>query len=73
MIELLKRSMNQRLAFAVLVLVLVSVMLAFTKLESGSYTAILIALLTAFYGEQAFDRWVSKLSEVGNAKRENVE
>lgn len=59
MIDLLKRSMNQRLALAILALLVSGLLLGLGKLESGGLVAIWIALFTAYYGEQAFDRWAA--------------
>lgn len=59
MLALLERNMNQRLALAILVLLVSAVLLAADKLESGGFVAIIIGLLTAYYGQAAFDRWVA--------------
>lgn len=59
MIDLLARHMNQRVAFAALALILVTLSLCFGPLESGGYVTILLGLFAAYYGEQAFDRWVA--------------
>lgn len=59
MLALLERNMNQRLTLAMLMLFVSGALLAFDKLESGGFVTILIALMTAYYGQAAFDRWVA--------------
>lgn len=59
MLDLLKHSMNQRLAFALLALMALAVLVWAEKVESGGFVTAFLGLLAAYYGEQAFDRWVA--------------
>ncbi len=57
-IELLKRSMSQRLAFALLVLVVSAVLVAFRRIESSGFVTLMLGVVAAFFGSSAFDKWV---------------
>jgi hypothetical protein len=59
MLALLERNMNQRLTLALFILAVSGLLLAFEKLESGGFVTVLIGLMTAYYGQAAFDRWVA--------------
>ncbi len=60
MLDLLKRSMNQRLAYALLALLALLVLAWAEKIESGGFVTAFLGLVAAYYGEQAFDKWVAK-------------
>ena len=57
-IELLKRSMSQRLAFALLVLVVSAVLVAFQRIDSSGFVTLMLGVVAAFFGTSAFDKWV---------------
>lgn len=59
MLDLLKRSMNQRLAFALLALATIAMLVWGEKVESGGFVTMFLGLVAAYYGEQAFDRWLA--------------
>jgi uncharacterized membrane protein len=56
MLDLLKRTMNQRMAFGLLVLCVASALLAARRLESSGYVTMMLGLIVAYYGEQALGR-----------------
>ena len=50
--------MNQRLAFALLVLATSSGLLAAGHLESSGYVTLMLGVVAAFFGQAALERWV---------------
>jgi predicted membrane chloride channel (bestrophin family) len=57
-IDLLKRSLTQRLAFALLVLVTSALLVAFRRIESSGFVTLMLGVVAAFFGSSAFDKWV---------------
>ena len=57
-IELLKRSLSQRLAFALLLLVVSAVLVAFRRIDSSGFVTLMLGVVAAFFGTSAFDKWV---------------
>ena len=55
-IDLLKRSMNQRLAFALAVLAVTAVLTHSGSVDSSGFVTLMLGVVAAYYAEQVFTK-----------------